>query len=181
MIRTHLVSLAAAAFLIPAAVLAAEPSPIHVEAAWARASAGETGAAYLTVKNDGDTPDKLIAVVTPAAGSAALHEMKMEGSVMKMRPVLDISVPAHGSIVLKPGGYHVMMMELKEPLKQGMSFPLTLKFEKAGDVSVQVAVQGIGAMGPGAMQNGGAGSHMGSGGMGSGSMPMGDHGSMGGH
>jgi copper(I)-binding protein len=176
MFRTTIASLFAAAFLVPAAALAA--GPIHVDAAWARASAGMTGAVYLTVKNDGDTPDKLLAVRAAPADSAALHEMKMDGEVMKMRPVLDLTVPAHGSVTLKPGGYHVMLMGLKERLKKGDSFPVTLIFEKAGDITAQVAVLGVGAMGPEAMERGGAGMNMGGGSMGSGgmSMPMGDHG-----
>ena len=103
------------------------------------------------MRNDGDTPDKLLAVRTPAAGKAELHTMAMDGNVMKMRPVLDLPVAAHGTAQLKPGGMHVMLMELRAPLKQGDKFPLTLKFEKAGDVSVEVSVEGVGAMGPGAM------------------------------
>jgi periplasmic copper chaperone A len=169
MTRKHLRSLFTAMLLVPAAAIAQHKDAIHIEAPWARASAGMTGAAYLTVKNDGDAADKLLAVSTPAATKAELHSMSMEGNVMRMRPVLDIPVPAHGSVALKPGGLHIMLMNLREPLKQGETFPLTLMFEKAGNVSVQVAIQGVGAMGPGTMP-------MGKPGMGS--MPMGDHGSM---
>lgn len=151
MSRKILASLFAAALVVPAAAFAQTASPIHVDQPWARASAGQTGAAYLTVRNDGDAPDKLLAVRTPAAGKAELHTMAMDGNVMKMRPVLDIPVAAHGTAQLKPGGMHVMLMDLRTPLKQGDKFPLTLKFEKAGDVSVEVSVEGVGAMGPGAM------------------------------
>ena len=151
MTRRHLLSLLAVAFLVPAAGLAQKANPIHVDQPWARASAGMTGAVYLTVKNDGDTADKLLAVRTPVAGSAELHTTTMDGNVMKMRPVLDIPVAAHGTAELKPGGMHVMLMDLRAPLKQGDKFPLTLKFEKAGDISVEVAVEGAGAMGPATM------------------------------
>ena len=154
MTRRILVSLFAAALVVPATAFAQTASPIHVDQPWARASAGQTGAAYLTVRNDGDAPDKLLAVRTPVAGKAELHTMTVEGNVMKMRPVLDIPVAAHGTAELKPGGMHVMLMDLRAPLKQGDKFPLTLKFEKAGDVSVEVAVEGAGAMGPGAAMGG---------------------------
>lgn len=138
----------ALALLLPVAAVAQTAGKINVEAPWARASTGTTGAAYLTVKNDGDAADRLVAVSTPAAGMAELHTMTMDGNVMKMRPVDAIPVAAHGTAELKPGGLHVMLMELRAPLKQGESFPLTLKFEKAGDVQVSVAVQGVGASGP---------------------------------
>ena len=136
--------------LVPAAVAAQPTGKIRVDTPWARASAGTTGAVYFTVRNDGDGDDRLLAVSTPAAGKADLHSMAMDGNVMKMRGVDAVPVAAHGTAELKPGGLHVMLMELKAPLKQGESFPLTLKFEKAGDVLVNVAVQGMGATGPAA-------------------------------
>jgi hypothetical protein len=139
--------------LLPIAAMAQPAGKIRVDAPWARASAGTTGAAYFTVRNDGDAPDKLVGVSTPAAGKAELHMMSMDGNVMKMRGVDEVAVAPHGTAELKPGGMHVMLMELKAPLKQGETFPLTLKFEKAGNVSVTVAVQGMGAMGPAPMEH----------------------------
>jgi copper(I)-binding protein len=156
----------ALALLLPVAAVAQSAGKITVEAPWARASAGTTGAAYLTVKNAGDAEDRLVAVSTPAAAKAEIHTTTMEGDVMKMRPVDAVPVAAHGTAELKPGGLHVMLMELKAPLKQGDTIPLTLKFEKAGDVPVTVAVQGVGAAGPGSMGN-----------MPMGNMPMGNTGS----
>jgi copper(I)-binding protein len=126
----------------------APSSGVEVVQPWARASAGQTGAAYMMLKNDGDTDDKLIAVSTAAAAKAELHNMTMEGDVMRMRSVDGIPVKAHGSAELKPGGLHVMLMGLKAPLKQGDSIPVTLTFEKAGKVSVQVPVQPAGAAAP---------------------------------
>jgi len=141
----------ALALLLPVAAVAQPAGKITVEAPWARASAGTTGAAYFTVKNEGDVDDRLVAVSTPAAAKAELHSMAMDGNVMRMRAVDALPVAAHGMAALKPGGIHVMLMELKAPLKQGESFPLTLKFARAGDVQVNVAVQGMGATGPAPM------------------------------
>ena len=158
----------ALALLLPVAAAAQTGGKITVEAPWARASTGSTGAAYLTVKNAGDAEDRLLAVSTPAAAKAEIHTTTMDGNVMKMRPVDAVPVAAHGTAELKPGGLHVMLMELKAPLKQGDTIPLTLKFEKAGDVPVTVAVQGVGAAGPGSMGN------MPMGNMPMGNMPMGN-------
>jgi copper(I)-binding protein len=147
------------AFLIAASVLTyagasmaqhmhTSSSGVEVVQPWARASAGQTGAAYMTLKNNGATDDKLIAASTAAAAKAELHNMIMDGDVMRMRPVDGIPVKAHGAAELKPGGLHVMLMGLKAPLKQGDSIPVTLTFEKAGKVSVQVPIQAAGAAAP---------------------------------
>jgi copper(I)-binding protein len=139
--------------LIPLSVPAhaQHKSAIEIAEPWARASAGTTGAAYMTLRNTGDAADRLIAASSPAAGKTELHTMTMEGDVMRMRPVAGIEVKPHGSTELKPGGLHVMLMGLKGPLKPGDRLALTLKFEKAGEVSVEVPVRAAGAMGPGAM------------------------------
>jgi hypothetical protein len=75
--------------------------------------------------------------------------MTMEGSVMKMRPLAGVDVPANQPVALKPGGTHIMLEGLNEPLQAGKSFPLTLTFEKAGEKQVEVAVEKAGATGPG--------------------------------
>jgi periplasmic copper chaperone A len=129
-------------------------SSISVEHAWARASAGTTGAAYLSVTNQGTTPDRLLAVETPAAERAALHESTLENGVMKMRPLGPVTIAPGQSLQLKPGADHVMLMGLKHPLKAGESFPLTLTLEKAGDVQVTVKVEPAGAMGADASEGG---------------------------
>jgi copper(I)-binding protein len=132
----------------------AGPVKLEVEHAWARASAGPTGAAYFSVTNHGVAPDRLIAVRTPWAEKAELHEDKVENGVMKMRPLGPLTIGPGESAVLKPGADHVMLMGLKEPLKQGERFPLTLSFEAAGDVQVMVQVERAGAMGPDATAHG---------------------------
>jgi periplasmic copper chaperone A len=115
---------------------------LTVAAPWARATIGEgtNSAAYMKIENSGDTPDKLMAVKTDAAENVSLHESRMDGSVMKMVPVGSVDVPAHGSAVLKPLGLHVMLLGLKKPLTVGESLPLTLVFEKQGEVAITATV-----------------------------------------
>ena len=114
---------------------------LHVMQPWARASigAGKTGVVYLSLGNHGPA-DRLIAVETPVAGKAALHGHTEQDGVMKMRRVAAVEVPAGGHAELAPGGLHVMLMGLEAPLAEGTRFPLTLVFEKAGRIEVQVPV-----------------------------------------
>ncbi|WP_319529325.1 copper chaperone PCu(A)C [uncultured Cohaesibacter sp.] len=113
---------------------------------FARATAGQAtaGGGFFTVMNDG-AEDRLIAAHADVAATTELHTHIHEGDVMKMRQVDAIDVPANGSVELKPGGYHVMLMGLKAPLKQGETFPLHLTFEKAGELTIDVEVGGVGA------------------------------------
>jgi periplasmic copper chaperone A len=118
---------------------------MHIGHPYARATVpGQpSGAAYLSIENNGKAADKLIAVSTPIAKSAEIHTMSMEGNVMKMREVQDIEVAPGAKIAMKPGdGYHIMLMGLKKALKKDDKFPLTLTFEKAGKVNVEVHVDG---------------------------------------
>ena len=109
---------------------------------WARASIGQAqaGAAYVTVMNKGSLPDRLIAAEGEVANRVELHTHMMEDGVMKMRPVKAIEVAPGEPAVLKPGGLHIMLMGLKAPLVQGQSFPLTLVFEKAGRVEIEIPI-----------------------------------------
>lgn len=100
------------------------------------------GGAYLSIENSGKDIDRLIAVASPIAGSVEIHTMSMDGNVMKMREVSAIEIKPSDKVVMEPGdGYHLMLTGLKQPLKAGDKFPLTLTFEKAGKVDVSVAVQ----------------------------------------
>ncbi|WP_255531315.1 copper chaperone PCu(A)C [Polynucleobacter sp. UK-Gri1-W3] len=101
---------------------------------------------FLKIQNKGNTPDQLISASSPSAGDIQLHEMAMEGNVMKMRQVKDIAVPANGSVELKPGGYHLMFLDLKGPFVAGETIPVKLKFAKSGDVEVKLPVNAAGAM-----------------------------------
>jgi copper(I)-binding protein len=121
---------------------------VAVTQAWARATPGKStiGAAYATVT--ASAGDRLIAVATPVAGAAQLHQHTMDNGVMKMRQVDAVPLPAGQAVTLSPGGYHIMLVDLKAPLVAGQGFPLTLTFEKAGTVETIVTVGGVGASGP---------------------------------
>jgi hypothetical protein len=144
---------------IPWASSAAQTKPVEVDNAWARATPAkaENGAAYLTLKSD--DADRLTGISTPVATKAELHKMTMDGTVMKMRQIAGIDLPAGQSVTLKPGAVHIMLVGLTEPLKAGQSFPLTLHFAKAGAQVVNVIVERVGAMGP--QQDMGGGGHAG--------------------
>jgi copper(I)-binding protein len=128
---------------------AAGSGAITVEQAWSRATPPrqKIGAAYLTIRNAGDTADRLVAADSPVAGTVELHSMSMTDGVMRMRPVAAIAVPAGGSATLQPGGLHIMLIGLHAPLRQGERFDLTLTFETAGTVSVPVTVGPVGGDG----------------------------------
>ena len=143
-----LVLAAAFASAIALGAVAAEPSAIVVTDAWARATppGAKTGAAYVTVTNKGTEPDKLLSASTPVAGEAQLHTTITENGVMKMRPVSAVDLKPGASVTLKPGGMHLMLMDMKQPLKEGARFPLSLTFAKAGIVEADVKVRKVGAM-----------------------------------
>jgi len=129
---------------------AASPAaPIAVQNAWARASAGANGtsAAYLTVVDHGPA-DRLLSASTPVASKVELHETKMDGTVMRMLPVAGIDVAPGKPAELKPGGLHIMLMGLTQPLRAGESFPLTLTFAHAPPVTVTVPVVPPGGSAP---------------------------------
>jgi periplasmic copper chaperone A len=100
------------------------------------------GAAYATLENKGKVADKLLRASSPKANIVELHEMKMQGDVMKMAEVPGIELKPGQSLTMRRGsGYHLMFMQLKEPFKVGEIFPVTLEFEKAGKVEIKVKVQ----------------------------------------
>ena len=120
---------------------------------WSRATPGgaKIGGGFLTIENKGSAPDRLIGASADVAGEVEVHEMAMKDGVMTMRPLeRGLTIDPGKTVKLAPGGYHLMMMNLKSPLKQGDKVPLTLQFEKAGKVAVTLDVQGVGAKGPGA-------------------------------
>ena len=133
---------AAALTLIAAPVLAAS-STVQVTQAWSRpAPQGGNGAGYAVISNTGPAADTLIAVATPVAGRAEIHESMIMGGQAMMHPRPGgLPVPAGATVALKPGGWHIMLMGLKQPLKAGDHYPATLTFKKAGKVTVQFSVQ----------------------------------------
>ena len=102
-----------------------------------------TVAAYFVIHNQGKTADRLLSADTPIAGEAQLHEHVMQNDMMKMQHVPSVEIPAGGEVTFAPMAYHVMLLNLKDRslLTDGKRFPMTLHFEKAGDVKVDVAVQ----------------------------------------
>ncbi|HET7847811.1 MAG TPA: copper chaperone PCu(A)C [Pseudolabrys sp.] len=151
------------ALAAPAATAgSAEIGPLRITAAWARATpnGAKVGGGYITVTNTGTTPDRLLGGSSQVSKRFELHEMKSENGIMKMRPLPNgIEIKPGQTVTLKPGGEHIMLVDLNRPLKQGDHFKATLDFERAGKVDVEFSVEGIGARGPAAGQSG-AGMHM---------------------
>lgn len=123
--------------------------PIIVQNPWARATAGAatTGAAYLTLS--ATAPNRLVAATSPIAERVEIHEVINDGGVMRMRAVVGIAITPDKPATLAPGGVHIMLLNLRQPLRQGESFPLTLTFAEGPAMTVQVPIQGVGAMGSG--------------------------------
>src|SRR5271156_4197395 len=137
---------------------------IHIALPWARATpkGASAGAGYMTITNKGTTADRLSCVSDDASAQCQIHSMTIEDGVMKMRPVEGgLEIKPGETITLKPGGFHMMFVDLTHPLEQGKSVGVTLKFDTAGTVKVDLPIAAIGAPAPGAAAGGG--------------MMMGDH------
>lgn len=122
-----------------------------IEQPWARATIGTVrpGVAYLTIRNEGALPDRLLAIASEYAGSAEVHDTTTDASgVTRMGPTGPLAIGPGEEIVLAPGGKHLMLMQLNEPLVEGTRLPLTLHFEEAGKVAVDAPVLGLGSSGP---------------------------------
>lgn len=135
-------AIAAALTLLAAPVLAAS-STVEVAQAWSRpAPQGGNGAGYAVITNRGTTADTLVAASSPVATRIEIHESMIMGGQAMMHPRPGgLAVPAGATVALKPGGWHMMLMGLKQPLKAGDHYPATLTFKKAGKVTVQFSVQ----------------------------------------
>jgi copper(I)-binding protein len=124
--------------------------PLKIGHPWSRATpaGAKVGGGYLSIENGGAAPDRLVSVSAPFAGRVEIHEMAVTNGVMTMRPLEQgVAVPAGGKVELKPGGLHIMFMELKQPLKQDERLKGTLTFEKAGAVEVEFKVEPVGSKG----------------------------------
>lgn len=154
-----LVPMAAFAALGTSALAQANQSEgLAVHHAWSRETAAgqSVGGGFMTIANRGAAADRLLSGTSPVAAEVQLHTMTMDGGIMRMRRVEGgIAVPARGTLELKPGSYHIMFMGLKRQLRQGERVPVTLRFQRAGNVTVQFAVQPVSATGP--MEGGHAG------------------------
>lgn len=137
---------------VPASADDVKAGDLVISQAWSRATPGgaKVAGGYLTIENKGSAPDKFIGGSADIAGKLEIHEMAVENGVMKMRPLdKGLTIDPGKTVKFAPGGYHVMLEELKGPLKQGDKVPVTLQFEKAGKVTVTFDVQGVGAQAPG--------------------------------
>jgi copper(I)-binding protein len=119
--------------------------PIVIEHPWARATPVKVGAAYMTLKNTGAAPDRLVKVASPAAEKVEIHETRIESGMAMMRPAGALEIRPGATVELRPGGLHVMMMGLQRPLREGERLKLVLTFEKAGTIEVEAAVEKPGA------------------------------------
>jgi copper(I)-binding protein len=141
------------AYFVAAPALAEEvrAGDLVVSQAWSRATPGgaKVGGGYLTIDNKGSAPDRLIGGSADIADRVQIHEMATNNGVMTMRPLDNgLSIEPGKTVKLAPGGYHLMLLDLKSPLKQGDKVPVTLEFEKAGKVRLSLDVQGVGAQAP---------------------------------
>ena len=135
---------------------------IRIDQPWSRATprAAPVAAGYLKITNAGDAADRLLSGETAIAGRFSVHEMALEGGVMKMRPLArGLEIKPGESVELRPGGYHLMFEQLKGGLAEGQKFKAALTFEKAGKVEVEFAVMGMGAMSPGGPADHSGGHH----------------------
>lgn len=130
-----------AAFAL-AACGVAQTQGLHVENGWASPTPGgvNVSAGYLTIVNDSDTADRLTAAASPRAASVDLHEMSMDGPVMRMRTAESVAIPAHGRVTLAPGEMHLMFNGVSTPFAENERIPVQLTFEHAGMVSVELPV-----------------------------------------
>ncbi len=144
-------------FLATAVSLLAVPSmaqdyklgSLEITTPWTRATAptARTGGGFMTITNKGTTADRLVSARSTVSEKVEIHEMQMDGSVMRMRELAKgLDIPPGATVMLKPGSYHIMFMELKTPLAKDAKVPVTLVFEKAGSIDVQLNVQAMGAM-----------------------------------
>jgi hypothetical protein len=141
--------IAAALATLPIAGFAQEYrlDPFLIDRPIARATApgATTGVVFFTISNAGNTTDRLLRASTPVAAGVAIHQMAVEGAMMKMRAVPSLELMPGARIELQPGGYHLMLLDLKHALKAGEKFPMTLTFERGGTVTIPVQIEAMGA------------------------------------
>lgn len=153
-------SLAAAALLLSVGFATAhefKAGPLKIGHPWSRATpaGAKVGGGYLSIENTGTTADRLVSVSVPFAARSEIHEMAVKDGIMTMRPMdTGVELPAGTKVEFKPGGYHIMFMELKQQLKQGEMMKGTLTFEKAGTVDVEFKVDAIAAKAAGGEHKG---------------------------
>ena len=127
-----------------------EKGEIQIRHPWSRATppGAKVGVAYMEIRNSGERPDRLLAISTGLAQRVEMHVTEREGEVMKMRQVKSFEIPARESYALRPGGPHLMLVDLAQPLKKGERFTMTLRFERAGEMPIELEVQEAGSKHP---------------------------------
>jgi len=127
-----------------------EKGDIQVRHPWSRATApgAKVAAGYMEIRNNGTQRDRLLSASTATAKRVEMHVTQRDGEVLKMREVKAFDIPARERFTLGPGGAHLMLVDLVQPLKKGERFAMTLRFERAGEIEVQFEVQEIGARHP---------------------------------
>jgi hypothetical protein len=120
-------------------------SQVQIERPWIRATTpgAKVAAGYMTIRNTSRQPDRLVGGASPVAGKLETHVHIRDGDILRMREVKGYDIPARGSFELKPGGAHLMLVNLKQPLKEGDKVPVTLRFERAGELRVDFHVEGL--------------------------------------
>ena len=124
-----------------------EKGEIQIRHPWSRATApgAKVAAGYMELRNSGTRPDRLLSAETPVAKRVEMHVTQRDGEVMRMRQVQSFEVPARERYEMRPGGSHLMLVDIVRALKKGERFPMKLRFERAGEIEVQVEVQDLGA------------------------------------
>jgi hypothetical protein len=145
-----------AALVATATLAAAAQAQVTVKEPWVRGTVAQQSATGLFASITSAQGGKLVSGSSPVAGVVEIHEMKMEGTTMKMRAIPGLDLPAGKAVELKPGGYHVMLMDLKQPLKTGDTVPVSLVVEVAGGKRETVEVKAVvrAMPGAGAMKDG---------------------------
>ena len=149
--RCLAIAAAIAALAVPVLAHDYKLGSLEIAQPWTRATpaTAQTGGGFLTITNKGTTPDRLVSARSSASDKVEVHEVKMDGNVMRMRELeKGLEIPAGATVMLKPGGYHIMFVGLKAPFAKDTKVPVTLVFEKAGSVDVELAVEALGTSAP---------------------------------
>jgi len=127
-----------------------EKGDIQVRHPWSRATppGAKVAVGYMEIRNVGTQPDRLLSATTPVAQRVEMHVTQRDGEVMKMREVKTFEIPARERYALRPGGAHLMLIDLAQPLKKGDRFAMKLRFERAGELEIEIEVQEIGSRHP---------------------------------
>lgn len=147
----HFLALAVAIIAAPLAAHGFTVGDLKIGHPWSRetATGQSAGGGFLTITNSGKQADRLVSATSPAASQVQIHTVSMTGGVMRMRELPGgLEIPAGATVTLKPGGFHIMLVGLKAPLKQDMMVPTELRFQRAGEVKIHFKVEAIGYGGP---------------------------------